>query len=191
MLFPFSGLFTSLASQNKIFDVVFNAYALGSNTAISATDTLGQMLGKLQAQIANSGSSAPVWVDVSTVGTVASGYVSAVNVQVARFQGMLWFKGAFNILSSVATNSELCRITASAYKPYVYSTTGNARIVTVLNSYNMTTTTAKPIGCSALGNIVSPVQASTVDVIFEAKVPLGTTDVTINIPPTIIGILAI
>lgn len=189
----FSGLFTSLASQNKIFDVVFNAYALGSNTAISATDTLGQMLGKLQAQVTNSGggASSPVWVDVSTVGTVISGYVTAVNVQVARFQGMLWFKGIFNINSSVGVNSELCRITASAYKPYVYSTSGNPRLITVLNGYNMSTVTAKPVGCSALGNIISPTQASSVDVVFEAKASLTTTDVTINIPPTIIGILAI
>jgi|GEM_PF-7004288 len=45
------GLFSSLAGQSKIFDVVFNAYSIGSNTAIAATDTLGQMLGKLQKQI--------------------------------------------------------------------------------------------------------------------------------------------
>lgn len=159
---------------------------------ISASDTVLASLGKLQNQITNGGgSSSPTWVDVSTVGTVTSGYVTAVNVQVARFQGMLWFKGIFNINSSIGVNTELCRITASAYKPYVYSTTGNPRLITVLNGYNMSTVTAKPVGCSALSNIISPTQASSVDVVFETKASLTTTDVTINIPPTIIGILAI
>ena len=179
-------------TEPRVRSTLLTGLSTTTGGVIAATDTNIIALGKLQNQITNGGgSSSPTWVDVSTVGTVASGYVSAVGVQVARFQGMLWFKGAFNILSSINTNSELCRITASAYKPYVYSTTGNARLVTVLSSYNMTTVTAKPIGCSALGNIVSPVQASKVDVIFEAKVPLDTLDVTINIPPTIIGILAI
>lgn len=55
-----SGLFSSLDGQNKIFDVVFNTYALGTNAAITATDTLGQMLVKLQAQINNVGSGGTV-----------------------------------------------------------------------------------------------------------------------------------
>ena len=186
--------FTDARAKTSALSAPLTGLSTSTGGVISASDTVVGALGKLQNQVTiggGGGGSAPVWVNVSTVGTVASGYVSAVKVQVARFQGMLWFKGAFNIFSSIDANSELCRITASAYKPYVYSTTGNARIVTVLNSYNMTTTTAKPIGCSALGNIVSPVQASTVDVIFETKVPLSTTDVTINIPPTVIGTLAV
>lgn len=46
-----TGSFTSLSNQNKIFDVVFTALQAGINTGILATDTLGQMLAKLQAQI--------------------------------------------------------------------------------------------------------------------------------------------
>lgn len=47
----FSGLFSALTGQSAIFNVVYSAYTLGSNLAIAATDSLGQMLGKLQAQI--------------------------------------------------------------------------------------------------------------------------------------------
>lgn len=180
-------------TESRVRSTLLTGLSTTTGGVIAATDTILSAVGKLQNQITNpgGGASSPVWVDVSTVGTVASGYVSAVGVQVARFQGMLWFKGAFNILSSVGVNSELCRITASAYKPYVYSTSGNPRLITVLNGYNMSTVAAKPVGCSALGNIISPTQASSVDVVFEAKASLATTDVTINIPPTIIGTLAI
>ena len=46
-----TGLFSSLGGINKLFDVVYSAYSIGSNLAIKSTDTLGQMLGKLQAQV--------------------------------------------------------------------------------------------------------------------------------------------
>lgn len=46
-----TGLFSSLGGINKLFDVIYSAYIIGSNLAIKSTDTLGQMLGKLQAQI--------------------------------------------------------------------------------------------------------------------------------------------
>lgn len=46
-----SGLFSSLAGQTGIFDVVFSAYTAGTNAAINAADSLGVMLRKLQAQV--------------------------------------------------------------------------------------------------------------------------------------------
>lgn len=46
-----SGLFSSLADQNKIFDVAYNAYTATTSAVISAGDALGLMLSKLQAQI--------------------------------------------------------------------------------------------------------------------------------------------
>ncbi|MCU4601850.1 coiled-coil domain-containing protein [Acinetobacter ursingii] len=68
-----SGLFSSLGGQTKLFDVVFSAYALGANTAIVATDTLGMMLGKLQAQITALSSGTSVnWVKANVVGTYPS-----------------------------------------------------------------------------------------------------------------------
>lgn len=165
----------------------------GLNTAltgaISATDTNITAFGKLQNQITNSGSSSPVWVELSTVGTVAS-YVTPYSIQVSRFQGMLWIRGTFNVNINVAVNSELFRITAQAYKPYSYSTAGSARLLQVVNAWSMSATAAKQVGMSALGNITNSTQALTTDIIFDTKIGgLSTTDGTMNIPPTIIGTL--
>ena len=46
-----SGSFSDLVNKSSLFNLVYSAYAVGSNVAIAATDTLGQMLGKLQGQI--------------------------------------------------------------------------------------------------------------------------------------------
>lgn len=46
-----SGSFSDLVNKSSLFSLVYSAYAIGSNVAVSASDTLGQMLGKLQAQI--------------------------------------------------------------------------------------------------------------------------------------------
>lgn len=101
-----SGLFSSLSGQNKIFDVVFNAYIVGSNTAISATDTLGQMLSKLQAQI--SAIAPPTWVNVNTL----NGYskhnaitASGTKIEIAKINGMIWLRGFFSANNSISSNS--------------------------------------------------------------------------------------
>ena len=46
-----SGSFSDLVNKSSLFNLVYSAYAVGSNAVIAATDTLGQMLGKLQGQI--------------------------------------------------------------------------------------------------------------------------------------------
>lgn len=48
-----SGSFSDLVNKSSLFSLVYSAYAIGSNVAVSASDTLGQMLGKLQAQISS------------------------------------------------------------------------------------------------------------------------------------------
>lgn len=157
---------------------------------ISATDTVLGSLGKLQNQITNSASGSPVWVELSTVGTVAS-YVTPYSIQVSKFQGMLWIRGTFNVNTTVAANSELFRITAQAYKPYSYSTAGTARLLQLLSTWSSTSNSTRQVGISALGNITNSSQASTTNVIFEVKgSSISTTEGTMNIPPTIIGTLA-
>ena len=113
-----SGLFSSLGGQNKIFDVVFGAYALGSNTAISVTDTLGQMLGKLQAQI-NAGSGSFNWVDVTTIAGTAMPSAGATldltktKIYLAKKDGQLWIKGYFQLSANISSPSvgAVCRVT--------------------------------------------------------------------------------
>lgn len=165
----------------------------GLNTAltgaISATDTVLGSLGKLQNQITNSASGSPVWVELSTVGTVAS-YVTPYSIQVSRFQGMLWIRGTFNVNTNINVNNELFRITAQLYKPYSYSTTGSARLLQIVNAWSLSAAAAKQVGMSALGNITNSTQALTTDVIFEIKTAgISIAEGTMNIPPTIIGTL--
>ena len=48
-----SGSFSDLINKSSMFNLVYSAYVIGSNVAIAATDSLGQMLGKLQSQISS------------------------------------------------------------------------------------------------------------------------------------------
>ena len=104
----FSGQFNSLAGQEKLFELVYAAYQLGANNAVSNTDSLGQMLGKLQAQIdvLKNGSSAVKWVPASDAFTFdsakilprvgnSSGFLS---LAAAKIDGMLWVKGGLTVL---------------------------------------------------------------------------------------------
>ncbi len=133
-----SGLFSSLGGQNKIFDVVFGAYALGSNTAISVTDTLGQMLGKLQAQI---NAQKVTWVKANTVGAVHPSIpVENDFIELARINGMLWIRGFFKNVGGIVYESQphFLRIDDINYK-VVKRISGSAYIVRIpLNTVGST-----------------------------------------------------
>ncbi|RXS94870.1 hypothetical protein [Acinetobacter junii] len=131
-----SGLFSSLSGQNKIFDVVFNAYIVGSNTAISATDTLGQMLSKLQGQI--SAIAPPTWVNVNTL----SGYlknnavtVSGTKIEIAKINGMIWLRGFFTANNSISSNSF---IFSHSDPNYLWDNTYQGSVADNLYSYDTT-----------------------------------------------------
>lgn len=111
-----SGLFSSLGDQNKIFDVIFNNYVLGSNTAISVIDTLGQMLGKLQAQIDAQKFN---WINANAIGgyIAASGVTAHSNtpLKFAIKDGLLWVSGAIKITQANA-NAPFLRIENPNYR---------------------------------------------------------------------------
>jgi len=113
-----TGLFSSLANQNKIFDVIFNTYALGSNAEISASDTLGQMLGKIQAQIKNmgTGGSGFNWIDAATMnGFSLQGVTQHKSLRFAKKDGMLWVYGALAIPSYMGAGLKIFNISNSEY----------------------------------------------------------------------------
>lgn len=125
-----SGLFSSLGSQNKIFDVVHSAYVDGANAAISASDTLGQMLGKLQAQIkANSSGSKPInWIDLKTIATFhTSVYLPNTTLKIANINGELWMKGSFQITAQITAGTDPI-FTIPNKDWYVTSTIPEARV---------------------------------------------------------------
>ncbi len=107
-----SGLFSSLGGQNKLFDVVFGAYALGSNTAISVTDTLGQMLGKLQAQI---DAQKATWVKANTIGTVNPNFDLS-NLEFARLDDLLYMRGSIKVLYTTSADVTILNIKNNSYK---------------------------------------------------------------------------
>ncbi len=107
-----SGLFSSLSGQSKIFDVVYGTYALGSNSVLAATDTLGQMLGKLQAQI-NAKANEPVWVNGSMVG-ISQPSVVENKIEFAKINGNLWIRGSFRH-TSLTSGTNIFRVTNIAY----------------------------------------------------------------------------
>lgn len=128
-----SGLFSSLAGQNKIFDVVYGAYQVGSNTALLATDTLGQMLGKLQGQISASAGSKVEWVKASAVGVLYDGFVPyatlqsrRVDLEFAKINGMLFMRGGCELTTVINATKSLIRLNPEYYvRSYFYNNIAN------------------------------------------------------------------
>ena len=113
-----TGLFSSLASQNKIFDVIFNTYALGSNAEITAADTLGQMLAKLQAQIKNigNGSSGFNWVNADQIsGLTLTAPVQHRSLKFAKKDGMLWICGCLFAQGTTQPSTKFFNISNPLY----------------------------------------------------------------------------
>jgi len=113
-----TGLFSSLANQNKIFDVIFNTYALGANAEISASDTLGQMLAKLQAQIKNigSGGSGFNWVNADQIsGLTLTAPVQHRSLKFAKKDGVLWICGCLYVQGTTQVSTKFFNISNAAY----------------------------------------------------------------------------
>lgn len=110
-----SGQFSSLNGQNKIFDVVYSAYTEGVSSVITASDSLGTMLSKLQSQIkAGGGSSKVEWVSIEEIGTLNiqafeyalfDNYGKRSKIEFARIDGNLWIRGIFKLKVSGYLNN--------------------------------------------------------------------------------------
>ncbi|MDM1021594.1 hypothetical protein QSV37_14960 [Acinetobacter sp. VNK23] len=184
-----SGLFSSLGGQNKIFDVVYSAYALGSNTAISVADTLGQMLGKLQAQI---DAQKIVWVNLSTVATVPA-YVVDSTLQVARIDGLLWIRGGFRLTSVVEQYYPLATFTNAQYKSYSYHLSNQGKLLNIINIYRSATSAQqRQLTYQSNSNVTNASQAASVQQFLYFSIDsLSSTDGVITIAPVVLGELAI
>ena len=185
-----SGLFSSLGGQNKIFDVVYSAYALGSNTAISATDNLGQMLGKLQAQISNTGGGT-TWVKSTNLGTVHPNIPATNNfIEFAKINGMLWIRGFFKNTGSIIYESQpfFFSITDPAYK--ILQRISSISImfrITALSSANKSTT----IGFYAGKCIDASTASTSAQYFIILNTSLSAASDFYYIPPTCLGELVI
>lgn len=125
-----SGQFNSLNGQNKIYDVIFSAYTEGENAEITAVDTLGTMLRKLQKQIKSKGGG-DKWVSINEIGTLVNNTNNLIYAEEYFIDGVggfkfcikdnvLWFKALFRMKISISgTGWPLFTITDPAYFPKV------------------------------------------------------------------------
>lgn len=102
-----TGLLSSLGGQNKIFDVVYSAYVSGTAAAITANDTLGQMLAKLQAQIDNPPVAKTKWMTIQEVSdwvnpSLVLEYTTTRALRFAVIGGMLFAEGQFYLINNGA-----------------------------------------------------------------------------------------
>jgi len=77
---PHGTSFSDLLNQSALFNLVYSAYVIGSNVGILATDTLGEMLGKLQAQV-------NAKLDANANAVSATKLVTARNINGVAFDG--------------------------------------------------------------------------------------------------------
>lgn len=110
----FTGLFSSLGNQNKIFDVVHSAYISGTAAAITASDTLGQMLAKLQAQINNPPVAKTKWMTIQEISdwvnpSLVVDYTTTRALRFAVIGGMLFAEGQF-FLTNNGAGFNLCSL---------------------------------------------------------------------------------
>ncbi|EFF83310.1 hypothetical protein HMP0015_1215 [Acinetobacter haemolyticus ATCC 19194] len=81
---------------------------------ISPTDTIVQALIKLQSQL-NNASGSIEWVNVETIGTLFSA-IDAHNLQAAKIDGMLFFRGWFrNSSAAIQTSNPILDITDTSF----------------------------------------------------------------------------
>ncbi|MCT9977750.1 hypothetical protein M2R48_05365 [Acinetobacter sp. I-MWF] len=136
-----SGFFSSLTGQNKIFEVVHTAYAEGSNSVIAATDSLGVMLGKLQAQILSNGSNDIEWVKAEHVGVLSEGFIPyatlqsrRVDLEFAAINGMSYMRGGCELTIVLNASKSIISLNPEYYvRSYFYNNV--AKITAQPNCY--------------------------------------------------------
>ncbi len=192
-----SGLFSSLGGQSKIFDVVFSAYALGANSVISATDSLGQMLGKLQAQIDALKSGGTEWVPASSIGVFNSNtfaYAKSMDgkftskIEFARIDGLLWIRGSFNV--KVAQQDTVVTIKDDHYKCLIGQDYMGSSVFSVLHTVQAGRDSTGNFSFRSTNRVYDSASAVGVDQLIIMNTALNASDTnSIYIKPQPIGIL--
>ncbi|WPO67550.1 hypothetical protein SDC64_00960 [Acinetobacter haemolyticus] len=100
-------------TSQRVRQTTLNSLETSSPVPISATDTIIQALGKVQAQLSNASSSIE-WVDASEVATFPA-YITNLNTQFAKWNGMLVAKLRFSC-GQVSFNFPIMTITNNSFK---------------------------------------------------------------------------
>lgn len=85
----------------------------GSALVITSSDSILTALGKLQGQLTQT--AVPNWLDSGFVSTVHSSLTN-VDIQFARWGGLLWIRGSFRVSAAIAQGTQLITLTTTQYK---------------------------------------------------------------------------
>lgn len=172
-------------TQNTVRNTILTGFTASPNQMVSSSDTVLQALGKLQAQANASGPAQ--WVDLTLVGTIPT-YVATIDVQLARWGGLLWIRGSFTVNTTVNQYSPLFTLTSQQFKAWSNRSSGTnprqmANIVMWLESGQTRTlsfSSAKVVNNTDAGTVTQEFAMSSTSAISAA-------DGIIFIPPTPLG----
>ncbi|RZF53692.1 hypothetical protein EXE30_06870 [Acinetobacter halotolerans] len=100
-------------TADRVRQTTLDGFSASTATSITAADNVLQALGKAQGQLNKAW--APTWVNADTIGTLFSA-IDAHNLQVAKIDGMLFFRGWFrNSTTAIQTSNPILDITDSSY----------------------------------------------------------------------------
>lgn len=100
-------------TAERVRQTTLDSFIVATATPITATDNMLQALGKAQGQINKAWSAN--WVNVETIGTLYSA-IDAHNLQAAKIDGMLFFRGWFrNSTAAIQTSNPILNITDTSY----------------------------------------------------------------------------
>ena len=184
--------FTDLRARNTVLSGLVKT----DSSNVTNTDTIEVAVGKLAARSEAGSSSGFNWVNITTVGTINSSFISYTSanypndtckIEVARKDGMLWIRGDFYVTTNVtATPAKIFEITDSNYKILHQVDTGAtyqlvcplARSTTALNSLF----TYIPSRVSSISDISTVLEFRIASISAVATAP-------VHIPVTCIGTL--
>nr|WP_314371345.1 hypothetical protein [uncultured Acinetobacter sp.] len=101
-------------TSERVRQTTLNSLETSNPVPLSASDTIIQALGKVQAQL-NNASSSNEWVNVESIGNLFSA-IDAHNLQAAKIDGMLFFRGWFrNSTTAIQSVNTILNVTDTSY----------------------------------------------------------------------------
>ena len=183
-------------TELRVRNTVLNGLVKTDSSNVTNTDTVEVAVGKLAAKSEAGGSSGFNWVDITTVGTINSSFISYTSpnypndtckIEVARKDGMLWIRGDFYVTTNIPSSPpKLFEITDSNYK--ILHQVGPASIYQLVCPLARSTTSLNSLFTYIPSRVDSIADIATVLEFRAASISAAAT-VPVHIPVTCIGTL--
>jgi|GEM_PF-6497631 len=174
-------------TQNVVRGTILTGLTTAIGGQISSTDTLLQALGKLQNQLTVQ--AIPTWFDFATFGTVSPNLTN-VDIQLARWAGMLWIRGSFQVSTSINQYAPILTLTGQQYKVWANrgSSPATPRVNGMLNIWT-DSGILKQLQFISDGVVTNNIQAGLYNQHFDVQTGIGllASDGYFIIPPTPLG----